>query len=170
MKASSSSRKKTKDSDDDGKKKKQKKKKDPNAPKRAISAFMFFSQTEREVMEFTHSLFATSSIPCSIILPRCILMNHANSLMQNVKKSNPGIAFTEVGRVLGERWNKLTGISPIFQFYSCFSWLCDCIASYKSQCRRCCFLQRRRRLRTKRKLEQTRNGTVMRSVATRIHS
>ncbi|KAL0350926.1 UNVERIFIED_CONTAM: FACT complex subunit SSRP1 [Sesamum radiatum] len=61
----SSSRKKTKDDDDDGsKRKKQKKKKDPNAPKRAISAFMFFSQTERE----------------------------------NVKKSNPGISFTEVGK------------------------------------------------------------------------
>ncbi|KAH0690361.1 hypothetical protein KY290_018602 [Solanum tuberosum] len=68
----STSRKKA---DDDGsKKKKQKKKKDPNAPKRAISAFMYFSQSERE----------------------------------NVKKSNPGIAFTEVGRVLGERWNKLS--------------------------------------------------------------
>ncbi|KAL6518900.1 FACT complex subunit ssrp1 [Orobanche hederae] len=71
----SSSRKKTKDVEDDGsKKKKPKKKKDPNAPKRAISAFMFFSQTERE----------------------------------NLKKTNPGLAFTEVGRVLGERWNKLT--------------------------------------------------------------
>ncbi|PHT57082.1 FACT complex subunit SSRP1 [Capsicum baccatum] len=68
----SSSRKKA---DDDGsKKKKPKKKKDPNAPKRAISAFMFFSQNERE----------------------------------NVKKSNPGISFTEVGKVLGERWNKLS--------------------------------------------------------------
>lgn len=42
------SRKKVGD-DDNMKKKKQKKKKDPNAPKRAISAFMFFSQTEREV-------------------------------------------------------------------------------------------------------------------------
>jgi len=43
----STSRKKA---DDDGsKKKKQKKKKDPNAPKRAISAFMYFSQSEREV-------------------------------------------------------------------------------------------------------------------------
>ncbi|XP_073044972.1 FACT complex subunit SSRP1 isoform X1 [Primulina eburnea] len=71
----SSSRKKTKDGDEDGsKKKKQKKKKDPNAPKRAISAFMFFSQTERE----------------------------------NVKKNNPGISFTEVGKELGDRWNKLT--------------------------------------------------------------
>ncbi|KAH6774499.1 high mobility group [Perilla frutescens var. hirtella] len=70
----SSSRKRTKESDDDGKKKRPKKKKDPNAPKRAMSAFMFFSQTERE----------------------------------NVKKSNPGISFTEVGKELGDRWNKLT--------------------------------------------------------------
>lgn len=31
------------------KKKKQKKKKDPNAPKRAMSGFMFFSQMERDV-------------------------------------------------------------------------------------------------------------------------
>lgn len=60
--------------EDNTKKKKQKKKKDPNAPKRAISAFMFFSQTERE----------------------------------NVKKSNPGIAFTDVGKVLGDRWNKMS--------------------------------------------------------------
>lgn len=71
----SSSKKKAKDGDEDGsKKKKPKKKKDPNAPKRAISAFMFFSQAERE----------------------------------NVKKSNPGISFTDVGKVLGERWNKMT--------------------------------------------------------------
>ncbi|KAL2499984.1 FACT complex subunit SSRP1 [Abeliophyllum distichum] len=71
----SSSRKKAKDGEEDGsKKKKQKKKKDPNAPKRAISSFMFFSQAERE----------------------------------NLKKSNPGISFTEVGKVLGERWNKMT--------------------------------------------------------------
>ncbi|KAL8528300.1 hypothetical protein ACS0TY_005925 [Phlomoides rotata] len=70
-----SSKKKVKDGEDDGsRKKKQKKKKDPNAPKRAISAFMFFCQTERE----------------------------------NVKKSNPGISFTDVGKVLGERWNKMT--------------------------------------------------------------
>nr|Q39601.1 RecName: Full=FACT complex subunit SSRP1; AltName: Full=Facilitates chromatin transcription complex subunit SSRP1; AltName: Full=Recombination signal sequence recognition protein 1 [Catharanthus roseus]CAA82251.1 HMG protein [Catharanthus roseus] len=64
------SRKKVGD-DDNMKKKKQKKKKDPNAPK-SISAFMFFSQTERE----------------------------------NVKKDNPGIAFTDVGKVLGDRCNK----------------------------------------------------------------
>lgn len=46
----SSSKKKSKDGDEDAsKKKKQKKKKDPNAPKRAMSGFMFFSQMEREV-------------------------------------------------------------------------------------------------------------------------
>ncbi|GER35802.1 FACT complex subunit SSRP1 [Striga asiatica] len=71
----SASRKKGKDGEDDGsKKKKPKKKKDPNAPKRAISAFMFFSQIERE----------------------------------NIRKTNPGISFTDVGKMLGERWNKMT--------------------------------------------------------------
>ncbi|KAK4712482.1 hypothetical protein R3W88_006995 [Solanum pinnatisectum] len=59
---------------DASKKKKQKKKRDPNPPKKAISAFMHFLQSERE----------------------------------NVKKSNSGIAFYEVGRILGERWNKLS--------------------------------------------------------------
>ena len=50
----SSSKKKSKDGDEDGsKKKKQKKKKDPNAPKRAMSGFMFFSQMEREVGLFS---------------------------------------------------------------------------------------------------------------------
>ncbi|GAY61909.1 hypothetical protein CUMW_213640 [Citrus unshiu] len=70
----STSKKKSRDGDEDGKKKKQKKKKDPNAPKRAMSGFIFFSQMERE----------------------------------NIKKSNPGIAFTDVGRVLGERWKKMS--------------------------------------------------------------
>ncbi|XP_027909661.1 FACT complex subunit SSRP1-like isoform X2 [Vigna unguiculata] len=69
----STSKKKPKD-DEDGKKKKQKKKKDPNAPKRAMSGFMFFSKLERE----------------------------------NLKKTNPGISFTDVGRVLGEKWKKMT--------------------------------------------------------------
>ncbi|XP_057447600.1 FACT complex subunit SSRP1 [Lotus japonicus] len=70
----STSKKKPRDADEDGKKKKQKKKKDPNAPKRAMSGFMFFSQMERE----------------------------------NLKKTNPGISFTDVGRVLGEKWKKMS--------------------------------------------------------------
>ncbi|CAH2045028.1 unnamed protein product, partial [Thlaspi arvense] len=56
------------------KKKKQKKKKDPNAPKRAMSGFMYFSQMERD----------------------------------NVKKTNPGIAFGDVGKALGDRWRQMT--------------------------------------------------------------
>eukprot|EP00252_Welwitschia_mirabilis_P021283 TRINITY_DN5415_c0_g1_i1.p1 TRINITY_DN5415_c0_g1~~TRINITY_DN5415_c0_g1_i1.p1 ORF type:complete len:652 (+),score=167.25 TRINITY_DN5415_c0_g1_i1:276-2231(+) len=68
-------KKKRKDEDEDGgKKKKQKKKKDPNAPKRAMSGFMFFSQVERE----------------------------------NLRKNNPGMSFTDVGRTLGERWKKMS--------------------------------------------------------------
>lgn len=56
----SSSRKKA---DDDGlKKKKPKKKKDPNAPKRAISAFMFFSQNEREVHILLQDFFLSKSV------------------------------------------------------------------------------------------------------------
>ncbi|XP_010925368.1 FACT complex subunit SSRP1 [Elaeis guineensis] len=71
----SSTKRKSKDGDEEGsKKRRQKKKKDPNAPKRAMSGFMFFSNAERE----------------------------------NIKKSNPGMAFTDVGRALGERWKKMS--------------------------------------------------------------
>ncbi|KAA8515128.1 hypothetical protein F0562_018307 [Nyssa sinensis] len=31
---------------------------------------------------------------------------------QNIKKSNPGIQFTEVGRVLGEKWKKMSEKEP----------------------------------------------------------
>ncbi|XP_020250206.1 FACT complex subunit SSRP1 isoform X2 [Asparagus officinalis] len=71
----SSAKRKPKDGEEEGsKKRKQKKKKDPNAPKRAMSGFMHFSNAERE----------------------------------NIKKSNPGMAFTDVGRALGEKWKKMT--------------------------------------------------------------
>lgn len=48
MKAPSAKRK-AKDGDEEGKKRRPRKKKDPNAPKRAMSGFMFFSNTERDV-------------------------------------------------------------------------------------------------------------------------
>ncbi|XP_078432185.1 FACT complex subunit SSRP1-like [Wolffia australiana] len=67
-------KRKAKDGDDDGKKRKAKKKKDPNAPKRALSGFMFFSNSERD----------------------------------KVKKNNPGMSFTDVGRTLGEMWKKMS--------------------------------------------------------------
>lgn len=73
---SSSAKKKSKEETEDGsKKRKPKKKKDPNAPKKALSAFMFFSQSERD----------------------------------NIRKSNPGMAFTDIGRALGEKWRSMTG-------------------------------------------------------------
>lgn len=34
---------------------------------------------------------------------------HIYVLIQNIRKSNPGMAFTEMGRALGERWRKMTG-------------------------------------------------------------
>ncbi|KAK8926025.1 FACT complex subunit SSRP1 [Platanthera zijinensis] len=72
-----SSKKKSRDGDDDvSKKRKPKRKKDPNAPKRAMSGFMFFSNAERE----------------------------------NLKKANPGMQFTDVGRALGERWKKMSAV------------------------------------------------------------
>ncbi|XP_026424225.1 FACT complex subunit SSRP1-like [Papaver somniferum] len=74
-KPASSKRKSTKDGvEDGGRKKKAKKKRDPNAPKKATSSFMFFSNAERE----------------------------------NIKKSNPGISFTDIARTLGEHWKKMT--------------------------------------------------------------
>ncbi|GAX76261.1 hypothetical protein CEUSTIGMA_g3705.t1 [Chlamydomonas eustigma] len=58
----------------DGEQKKARKKKDPNAPKGALSAFMYFS----------------------------------NEMRSKVKEENPGIAFGEVGKLLGERWKAAT--------------------------------------------------------------
>ncbi|KAK9470076.1 high mobility group box domain-containing protein [Dipodascopsis tothii] len=48
-------------------------KKDPNAPKRSLSAYMFFANEQRD----------------------------------SVRTENPGIAFGQVGKVLGERWKAL---------------------------------------------------------------
>lgn len=48
-------------------------KKDPNAPKRSLSAYMFFANEQRDV----------------------------------VRAENPGIAFGQVGKLLGERWKAL---------------------------------------------------------------
>ena len=51
------------------------KKKDPNAPKRSLSAYMFFANENRDI----------------------------------VRAESPGIAFGQVGKILGERWKALTG-------------------------------------------------------------
>ena len=47
---------------------------DPNAPKRGLSAYMFFANEKRD----------------------------------DVRSENPGIAFGQVGKMLGERWKALS--------------------------------------------------------------
>lgn len=53
---------------------KQKKKKDPNAPKRAMSSYMFFANDNRD----------------------------------SVRAENPGIAFGEIGKILGTKWKAMS--------------------------------------------------------------
>ncbi|KAI7864901.1 high mobility group box domain-containing protein [Spinellus fusiger] len=57
---------------DDGKKRRIKK--DPSAPKRGLSAYMFFSQDQR----------------------------------QQVKDENPEATFGSIGKLLGEKWKKMS--------------------------------------------------------------
>ena len=52
MKCEASKEKKKKEDEDEDGKKKKRRKKDPNAPKRAMSSFMYFSQSEREVRKW----------------------------------------------------------------------------------------------------------------------
>ncbi|OWB50751.1 hypothetical protein B5S28_g3569 [[Candida] boidinii] len=63
-----------------GRTKTHRKKKDPNAPKRSLSAYMFFANEQRDI----------------------------------VRAENPGIAFGQIGKLLGERWKALdeTGKAP----------------------------------------------------------
>lgn len=44
---------------------------------------------------------------CYIIFPESIYF------LQNLKKTNPGISFTDVGRVLGEKWKKMSGMAAV---------------------------------------------------------
>ncbi|CEG75993.1 Putative Structure-specific recognition protein 1 [Rhizopus microsporus] len=60
--------------DDDAKKPARRQKKTTTGPKRGLSAYMFFSQDNREV----------------------------------VKKENPSASFGEIGKLLGEKWKKMT--------------------------------------------------------------
>ncbi|CDK25585.1 unnamed protein product [Kuraishia capsulata CBS 1993] len=55
------------------------KKKDPNAPKRSLSAYMFFANEQRDV----------------------------------VRAENPGIAFGQIGKLLGEKWKALDAAGKV---------------------------------------------------------
>lgn len=52
---------------------------DPNAPKRALSAYMFFANDNRD----------------------------------GIRADNPGIAFGQVGKALGEKWKTLTDAEKV---------------------------------------------------------
>lgn len=164
----SSSRKKTED--DDGKKKKQEKKKGSKWPKKSnycLHVLLFNRKRGLNRLNIHDCIIKViHDHPLNSIL--------FNSWMQNVKKSNPGIQFKDIGRVLGERWNKMTGIHQFhFPFLDCissYSPLSICISAYINKPLPLSCLQRRRRPHMKQKLEQTRNGTVKRLVAIRIHS
>lgn len=52
---------------------------DPNAPKRALSAYMFFANDNRDA----------------------------------IRADNPGIAFGQVGKALGEKWKTLTDAEKV---------------------------------------------------------
>ncbi|GJN05584.1 hypothetical protein PR202_ga23226 [Eleusine coracana subsp. coracana] len=81
-------KRKPKGRDEEGsEKKKTRKKKDPNAPKRAMTPFMYFSMDQRAVSSFDPQSSA-----------------HA----QNMKNSNPDLATTEIAKKLGEMWQKMS--------------------------------------------------------------
>lgn len=93
--------------------KKEKKKKDPNAPKRAMSAFMFFSNDKRATVSL-------SSMPAPLpLLHNCskppkkgkVMMCHATfislwDLSLQAKKDHPDASFGEVGKILGSLWKE----------------------------------------------------------------
>lgn len=46
-------------------------------------------------------------------------MSFCVSFLQNVKKGSPGLSFTDIGRALGDRWKKMSGmfLSTFVSFY-----------------------------------------------------
>lgn len=116
----SKSNKRLKSGENDGsqKRKQTKIKKDPNAPKRAMSAFMFFSKMEREVSKHSYIYFVSFYFLCFEFKK---LMHFTRVQLQNVKKDIPSISFKEMGRVLGERWNKLSGFVNMFRI--CYNFI-----------------------------------------------
>lgn len=55
------------------------------------------------------NLRVDNCLPLFVLMPIALFL----SLLQNVKKTNPGISFTEVGKVLGDKWNKMSGVVTI---------------------------------------------------------
>ncbi len=100
--------------------KKARKPKDKNAPKQALSAFMYFSSDQRAKVSvlcvraggslafeqwnaFSWKVETRMGGLCRSPNPTPPLTSHP----PQVKEDNPDIKFTEIGKVLGERWKAL---------------------------------------------------------------
>ena len=46
---------------------------------------------------------------CSFTYERRVI--HVCLFVQNIKKINPGLSFTDVGRALGDKWKKMSGMA-----------------------------------------------------------
>lgn len=50
-------------------------------------------------------------VACSFSYERRVILVWL--FVQNIKKSNPGLSFTDVGRALGDRWKKMSGMALV---------------------------------------------------------
>ena len=64
-------------------------KRDPNAPKRPLCGFMYFSAEERGKVIIHYSLLTLQKLIC---------------LPQKVRQENPNFAVGQIGKELGRRW------------------------------------------------------------------
>ena len=79
-------------------KKDAKPKKDPNAPKRGLSAFMFFSSDNRGESH--------QPGPGTLIYLEAMTLSVRSHVTDKIKKEHPDCSFGEVGKYLGEAWGK----------------------------------------------------------------
>jgi hypothetical protein len=79
---------------------KKKAKKDPNAPKKGLSSFMFFSKQSRATVLEENPVRARGSAQRTALIGTAL----AHAAAARVQ----GIAFGEVGKKLGEKWKALS--------------------------------------------------------------
>ena len=71
----------------------------PNAPKRALSAYMIFSNEQRVSWQLFRSRVRDEANAERPLLP--------NAPQQTVKEENPDATFGEMGKLLGARWKEM---------------------------------------------------------------
>ena len=78
----------------------------------------------------------SSRVPLPLAcLPVCIV----NRPMQIVKQENPGIAFGEIGKIIGEKWKKMSGVHQL-SMHPDFQQMVDSTnqAGFETHVRSCC--------------------------------